>query len=235
MTLPSRHFTAAPRDQRGSLARFGTIGSMMLWAATLAGTPFYVIIALVFGVSYSIVDRVRAAGRAGSDAVERALSGATPVTDGLGALIDRLRAGADGALQPWIERRKDRLVISLPRQDAFTEGDAIPTSGARALLARLAHAVENGSWRIDVIGYGDSASIGQVERADSAALELSSRRAQAAAETLRLAGCRWPIAALGASAANRSLRESSPDEVEREPSALEIVIRGSMRGNRDAA
>lgn len=235
MNQPSRHFTATPRAQRSSLARFGTVGSMMLWAATLAGAPFYVLIALVFGVACSIIDRVRAVGRAGSDAVERALDGATPVADGLSALIGRLRAGADGALQPSIERRKDRLVISFPPKDAFTEGDAIPTSGARALLARLAHAVENGSWRIDVIGYGDSMIHGEVERTDAGALSLSSRRAQAAADELRSAGCRGPIAALGASGVRTSFPEANPEEVRREPSALEIVIRGSMRGNRDAA
>ena len=220
MTNASRHFNARSRFERDGIARFGTIGSLVLWAFTLAGAPFYVVVALTFGLGYSAVDRVRTIVRAARIAGRRLIGGAVPVADNLAVLLNRLRVSVDEALRPLIQRRSDRVVISLPRTVAFSEGEAEPLSGARDLLARLAGAIESGAWRIDVISYADdSTSRSQVE---SQALDLSSRRARAAVDALRAAGCRGPIAVLGSSGAQEMNDPVSGHTNQSELPALDI-------------
>ena len=234
MTNASRHFSAKSRFERDGIARFGTIGSITLWAITLAGAPFYVIVALAFGLAYTAVDRARTLARSARTATGRLIGGALPVADNLAVLLNRLRVSVDEALRPLIQRRSDRVVISLPRTVAFSEGEAVPLSGARDLLARLAGAVEAGAWRIDVIGYADgSTSRNPVE---PQALDLSSRRARAAVDALRAAGCRGPIAVLGSSGARDAIEQTlRHDAGQSELPALDIVIRGQKQGHRDAA
>lgn len=234
MTNASRHSRPRSHPDRNSIARYGTVGSLTLWALTLAGTPFYVIVALLFGLSYAAVDRVCHIGRAGRLAIKQAIGGALPMADSLSVLITRLKVGADEALRPLIQKRSDRVVISLPRALVFSEGEAVPLSGARDLLARLADAIQSGAWRVDVIGYGDSSGLIK-ERTEPHTLDLSSRRARAAADALRAAGCRGPIAILGAPMGHSTDPQPAPSAGQAEAPVLDIVIRGQKRGQRDAA
>lgn len=237
MTIASRHFAAVPRPHRGSLARFGVAGSLVLWGFTLAGTPFYVIGALAAGVLISLIDGLRTrlgTWRAVRRETKRLLS---RDAEGWSGVLARIVGSAEPGLRPHVRTQPDQFVISLPRAGAFTIDATTPSLGARHLLERLAVAIEAGSWRIDVIGYDDGPrpDTSLDERTEPAGLSLSLQRAHAALKALRDAGCRQPIAALGAPLPSElNLAPPAPAGAA-DPAGIEIVIRRGPHEGKDAA
>ncbi|MGD9536922.1 MAG: hypothetical protein AB7P52_04130 [Alphaproteobacteria bacterium] len=244
MTVASRYFAAAPRRHGDRLARYGIPGSLMLWGLTLAFVPLYMLAALAAGATYFVSDGVRARFPALGLMRRRA---ERAWHDGFESLSSRL-AHALGAFDHAgfsISRdRGDRVVISLPHSGAFEEGGATPSIGARHLLERLSSALRAGAWRIDVVGYDDGpsrdATLGH--RAASAALGLAARRARAAVQALQAAGCRQPIAALGAPLSRLRRRRrpdaavhAAPDGAEAIPVGIEIIVRRLHHGRQHAA
>ena len=231
MNTAARHFIAASRPRRGSLARYGTIGSLVLWGLTLAGVPFYVLTALIAGSIYALIDSVfPRKGRASSRSDK-------PTIDGLNRLLHRLTASLEGAQRAFVSRQADRVVVSLPRQGSFPAGEAVPSQGARDLLARLVRVIEAGSWRIDVIGYGDGQLDDGLPPRAPAHADLSANRARATIDALRGAGCRSPMAAVGVPLDDVESRRASPVRLHAvaEPAAIDIVIRRARRETQHAA
>jgi hypothetical protein len=233
MTIASRHLAAVTRPLRGRLARSGVAGGLVLWCATLAGVPFYLISALLAGLALSLVDGVRRRFARWRGAA-RSLANGAEVWSGL---LVRIISTADTALRPFIRRQADQVVISLPRARAFSSDEATPSIGARHLLERLAAALDAGAWRIDVIGYDDGPQTGarSDDRAAPASLSLSARRARAVLQALRGAGCRQPIATLGAPLPREAAAASPSSPGPPEPAGIDIVIRKAAQGVEHAA
>lgn len=233
MTIASRHFAAVPRPSRGRIARFGIAGSLALWCVTLAVTPACLLGALLAGALLTLFDAARPRLQRWRGAARSLASGA----EAWSGLLARLVNTADSALRPLIRRGADQVVISLPRARAFSGDAATPSVGARHLIKRLAAALEAGAWRIDVIGYDDGPRQGARtdERAEPASLSLSARRARAVVEALRRAGCRLPIATLGAPFRGVPPASSVAPSERAEPAGIDIVIRKVSHEVDDAA
>lgn len=126
-----------------------------------------------------------------------------------------------GAVQ--IERREDRLIISLPTRLLFAPGSVQLDAAGRRAVAALSASLRNIDNRIEVAGHADPRPV--PERIGSN-WELSLGRALAVAALIEAAGYRRPVVArgLGDSRFQQDAPEATLDERLERARRVDIVI-----------